>query len=1197
MRSLSFPVVGIGGSAGGLEAFEQLLNNLPAKTGLAYVFIMHLAPGHKSLLSELLSRDSKMPVIEVRNNLAVQKDHVYVIPPNTMLSLNKGKLKLTRRKPSDTYNMPIDYFFRSLAKELGSKSIGVILSGTATDGTLGAEAIKAEGGITFAQDLVTAKYPGMPQSAITGNCVDMALPPKKIAAELVRIARHPFISSAGQPVPDRPAVTTDKPMEAIFNILRTAKGTDFLNYKTTTISRRISRRMVLHKISRLKDYARYLREHKDEVNSLYEDLLINVTSFFRDPKVFNTLKKLVIPAILKNKGRNQEVRIWVPGCSSGEEAYSIAICLTEAMTGKTKDLTVRIFATDISDASIDRARQGIFSKHISRDVSPERLKRFFVQSGNSYKIAKQLREMCVFSRQNIFSDPPFSNIDLISCRNLLIYFQPILQKIALQKFHYSLRPDGFLLLGSSESSSGYTALFKTLDQKNKIFTKKHLAHLPAPGMTLDQSRPGIGKKAEKPWSKRPAKETDIENLVNSIVMNKYSPCGVLIDSNMDVVRYMGHTGRYLESASGKPSHNIFKLARGGLFLPLRAAISKAKKTGRTAKKIAQDIRLNKHKAQVSITVIPVKPPQIKEVFYLLLFEEIGRSLVPGKGAGSINSNEQVQLLQKELMENKEYLQTVIAEQENAYEEIKTANEEILSSNEELQSTNEEMETAKEELQASNEELITMNEELQNRNAEVSVLNNDLTNLLGSINMPVVMLGTDLVIRRLTAQTEKTLNLVPSDIGRPIGKIKLSVDIPDLEEHLHAVIETLRPKTLEINDRDNNWYIVYIKPYRTLDNKIDGVIMIFVNNTNRKKLENELKKINQENFKNLFENAGEGIIVADPESKKFKLVNKAICKMLDYTPEELLNKGIMDIHPKNDLPYVLDQFKRQAQGEFSLSRDMPVKKKDGSVFYADVNATTVTFDNKTYMAGFFHDTTEQKLAMQKKASAEAKAKFTLMVSHELRSPVITITQGIDRILNGKTGEITEETKNALNTAKTTAERLERLISNVLKLQQIEAKKLNFDIVENDLNATTQEVCSVMGILAREKELELVFMAGPDIPRAKFDKDKIVQVITNLLSNAIKFTQTGIITVTTSLDNGMAQVSVRDTGMGIKTEDMGRLFQAFGQLEGNIGKKMGGTGLGLAISKEIITAHHGRIWAESEPGKGSVFYFTLPLDTPA
>ena len=1088
-QGTSFPVVGIGGSAGGLEAFRALLSGLSNKPGMAFVFIMHLAPEHKSMLAELLAGSTGMPVREVRSNMPLEVNHVYVMPANNHIFITHGKLKLQDLKGTGL-RMPIDGFFRSLAEEQGNRAIGVILSGTATDGTLGAGVIKAAGGITLAQDERSAQYDGMPHSAIAAGCVDFVGSPKAIATELERIAKHPLLIHSGSAKEEK-LIIEAKGIESILGTLRAVKGLDFTHYKAATIHRRISRRMILLKQGNLKAYAKFLAGNKNEVESLYEDLLINVTSFFRDPKAFHALKTKVLPAILKNKTRNQGVRIWVPGCASGEEAYSIAMCLAEILGDRAGTVPIQIFATDISERSIQKARKGLYGSGIKADLTSGQLKRFFTKARESYQISKELREMCVFSKHNVFNDPPFSRLDLISCRNMLIYLQPVLQKKAFRNFHYALSPGGFLFLGNSESAAGYANLFKALDHKRKIFIKKYLYLMPETSVGYE-ARPYLPVESFKEKLKfTDHKGTDIAALVDKAVLAEYAPCGVLVDINMDVVQFRGHTGRYLESASGKPSLNLFKLAREGLSMPLRAAISKAKKTKRTVKSEAGKVRYNGQRIRVSITVIPVSPiadggrPKmgktgaLEEELFLVLFDEgVKGGWLPNtsksrgkktfKGRSS-ERDESLGDLQKELMETKTYLQTLMEEQESANEELKTANEEILSSNEELQSTNEELETSKEELQSANEELTTSNDELQSRNAQVSLLNNDLINLLGSINMPILMLGMDLVIRRVTPQAEKVLNVVPSDVGRSIHKIKLSVDIPDLEKILSDVMESLHPQTFEIQDKERHWFSVNVRPYRTEDHRIDGVVMIFSDITERKKADEVLAKL-----------------------------------------------------------------------------------------------------------------------------AVTKSKFVSTISHELRSPLTVIKQGLDIVLDGLAGKVNARQKDILDTAKRNADRLARLTHDILDFQKIESGKMASDLKEHDLNEVAEEVFKSMRRFSKKRGVTFRLETDRGLSKMKFDRDQIIQVLTNLMSNAVRNTASGSIILSTQKENDAVHIRVCDTGKGIPSEDLSRIFRPFERVDDLNEEQKGGTGLGLAISRELVLAHHGKIWAESELGSGTTFHFTLPFE---
>lgn len=1214
LKKTSFPIVGIGGSAGGLEAFQELLKNVSNKPGAALVFIMHLAPGHKSLLPELLARTTKMPVLEITSGMIPKINHVYVKPPNTNLVLAGGKLILSAPQGEDAGRKPIDSFFHSLAEGLGNRSVGIILSGTATDGTLGAEAIKAEGGIVFAQDQKSVKFGDMPQSAISAGCVDFVLTPKKIAVELMRIARHPFLTSVTPIRIDEPIVVEGKGFEGIFDILRRAKGLDFTYYKAATISRRISRRMVLLKQDSFKDYIKFLRGNKDEVGRLYEDLLLNVTSFFRDKKVFDALEKSVIPAILKNKTKNQGIRVWVPGCSSGEEAYSIAMIFHEALGRKAGVVPVQIFATDVSDNGIIKARRGIYGPGIKDDVTPARLKRFFTKKDNNYEISKSLREMCVFSKQNVFSDPPFSNLDLISCRNLLIYFQSVLQKKVFRNFHYGLRPGGFLVLGSSESAGGYSDIFKDMDRKRKIFVKKYVPI--GPGLELGQKHYPLKKLEvkEEPDIKT-GKEIDILGLADRIVLNELAPCGVLIDDNMKVVQFRGKTGRFLESAAGRPSHDIFKLAREGLLMPLRSAIYDARKTKHAVKRKADNVSCNGRKVSVAITVVPVKSGPLKEEFFLVLFDETFRSAGPKdlslKGM-AVKKDGYIKGLEKELAETKEYLQTVIEEQGNVNEEVKTANEEILSSNEELQSSNEELETAKEELQSSNEELTTTNEELQGRTAEISLLNNDLINLLSSVNIPIVMLDTAMVIRRITPQADKVLNITPSDVGRPIDRIKLNLDIPDLEKTLSDVMESFHPKTFEIKDKKENWFSVYIRPYRTMDNKIDGAVAIFIDITASKKSQQLIREA-RNYAENIVETVREPLIVLSADLRVIS-ANKAFYRIFKVDHKETEDRFIYDLGNRQwnipKLRQLLEDIlpKKSSFDDYEIEHNFETVGRKIML----LNARRVEAAQMILLA--IEDVTEQRAAGVKRehlleqlaTSSEVKSKFASMVSHELRSPLGAIKEGINLVLEGMEGDINDKQKHVLTIAKNNTDRLSRMINNVLDFQKMESGKMEFDVQEGDINAVALEVGKAMGKLAKEKGLDLVVELDDGLPKIRFDRDKIVQVFTNLLNNAIKFTEKGRILVCIKKEDNVVHVTVKDDGPGISSEDLKRLFQPFEQLNGVRDKKKGGTGLGLVISKEIVLAHKGKIWAESPPvglpaeggragelGKGTAFHFVLPI----
>ena len=827
-------VVGVGASAGGLEAFEQLLRSLPNDTGLAFVLVQHLAPKHESMLSELLAKATRMPVVEVTQGMRVQGNHVYVIPPNADMSISDSVLHLSPLSPDRALRMPIDSFFRSLADTHQSRSIGVILSGTASDGTLGLQAIKALGGVTFAQDEQSAKYSAMPRSAIAAGNVDFVLPPEAIARELKRIATHVKVLGPDERPEAEERITPDATLNKIFFLLRNFSRVDFSFYKPGTIKRRITRRMFLRKIDKLEAYLQYLRRHRDEVEALFNDVLINVTSFFREPDSFEALKTVAFPAIMAQKGPNLPIRIWVPGCSTGEEVYSIAIILLESLGEKAPNTQIQVFATDLSEGIISKARAGIYPESVAMDISSERLRRFFLKVENGYQINKHIRDIVVFAKQDLAKDPPFSKLDLISCRNVMIYMSQVLQKRILPLFHYALNPGGILFLGSSETVGGFGELFVPLDKRNRIYTKKTMqSPVPLDFVARFHADQEIRVNAEAP------KTLDLQKIGEQMLLYRYSPPSVIVNDRLEIVQFFGQTGPFLDPLPGDATLNLLRMVKTGLHLELRTAFQKAKRNG-AARKDGVLVQEDGGLKTVNFEISPIKNIPSGERYYLVVFEEANRSIIeePKKNktqapATKTGKREMSQLelenkrLKEELDASREYLQSIIEEQRTTNEELRSANEEIQSSNEELQSINEELETAKEELQSTNEELTTVNEELQNRNEELSKVNSDLSNLLSSVNIPIIMLGNDFRIRRFTPMAEKVMNLIPSDVGRPITDVKPNVKTPDLRKAIQRTIDSLEIQEFRVEDHEGRWYSMRIRPYRTLDNKIDGVVIVLL----------------------------------------------------------------------------------------------------------------------------------------------------------------------------------------------------------------------------------------------------------------------------------------------------------------------------------------------------------------------------------
>jgi len=833
----SFPIVGVGASAGGIEAFLELLRALPQKPGFALIYVLHHDGRTESALAQVVQHATNIPVVRLdgARDAEIERDRIYVAEGSTNVTIFNGRLRSTRVAKTDGGTSPIDTFLLSLAEEERGRAIGVILSGSASDGAMGMKMIRSEGGITFAQD-DTAQFKGMPEAAQEAGGVDYTLRPSNIAAELVRIARSDYFAKV-----TRESKLPDKDLQKIFSILDSSFDVDFTHYKPSTVERRIQRRMALQRIEALSDYVEFLKANPNEAALLYADILIRVTGFFRDPEVFTALRGIAAE-LLKKRDEDEPLRIWVPGCASGEEVYSIAMVLMEVMQESNTYCRIQIFGTDLSDAAVDRARFGLYSESAVADVSPERLQRFFTRFDGGYRIAKSVRECCIFARQNITKDPPFSRLDLISCRNVMIYLGQVLQRRVMGIFHYALRPNGYLLLGSSETIGTFGELFDTVDRKHKIYQKK--AGFSRPPMEFQPTLPH--ERAEKVIPERELSvPSNVFREADRVLLSRYTPPGVLINEDLEILQFRGRTSQFLEPAPGIATFNLLKMAREGLLAELRAAVQTAKKSERSVRR--EGVRIANHRGAITVNVevIPFVT-QTQERCYIVLFEETAaeEEQPPKKTAGKKKETKaakeeaepprQVARLKRELEATREYLQSIIEEQEAMNEELRSANEEIQSSNEELQSTNEELETAKEELQSSNEELMTLNEELENRNSELAEVNNDLVNLLASVDIPILMLDAGLRIRRFNPSAQKVLNLIPTDAGRSINDLKLTVDVDDLDQLILEVVENLETREIEVSDRKGRWYTLRVRPYKTAEKKIDGAVLVLLDITHLKK---------------------------------------------------------------------------------------------------------------------------------------------------------------------------------------------------------------------------------------------------------------------------------------------------------------------------------------------------------------------------
>jgi two-component system CheB/CheR fusion protein len=842
----SFPILGIGASAGGLEALEQFLRRVPASSGMAYVVVQHLDPTHKGMLVELLQRATPMRVLQAMDDLKVEPDHVYVIPPNKDMSLLHGTLHLLPQASPRGLNLPIDFFFRSLAEDQQERSIGVILSGMGSDGTLGLRAIKEKAGAAFVQALASAKFDGMPRSVIDAGLADVVAPVEELPARIIAYRRHtPHITRPELPLEEKAHGALSK----VFVLLRSQTGNDFSLYKKSTIYRRIERRMGLQQIDSVAHYVRYLRENPRETELLFKELLIGVTSFFRDPAAWEHLRKDVLPPLLSTRASGGVLRAWVPGCSTGEEAYSLAMIFKEAMDPfkPVKNIALHIFATDLDRDAIEKAQQGLYPDSIAADVSPERLRRFFIQDERGYRVGKDIREMVVFAPQNIIMDPPFTKLDILCCRNLLIYLSSEMQKKLIPLFHYSMNPGGVLFLGSAETIGTYSQLFAPLDGKTRLYRRltQSVMSVPVdfPAQMHMMAQPAGDEVEFDHGAESKSPPPNLQVLADRVLVQRFSPVGILCNDKGDILYISGRAGKYLEPAVGKANLNVFAMAREGLRYEMSSAFARALREQRPVTVRGVKVGTNGGTQDADLSVQKLAEPRELRGTMMIVITDVAR--VPATAQAprprGMSGGPRIGELEQELQRVREEVQTTREEMQTSQEELKSTNEELQSTNEELQSTNEELTTSKEEMQSLNEELQTVNHELQAKVDELSCSNNDMKNLLNSTDIATLFLDGELRVRRFTTPTAKIIKLIPGDAGRPITDIASDLNYSELADDARDVLRSLVFKEKQVSTRDGRWFVVRIMPYRTLENVIDGVVITFADASASRALEAALRE--------------------------------------------------------------------------------------------------------------------------------------------------------------------------------------------------------------------------------------------------------------------------------------------------------------------------------------------------------------------
>jgi two-component system CheB/CheR fusion protein len=1197
-------VVAIGASAGGLEALTAVLRALPTDIAMAFMLIQHLDPKRHSILPELLAKATKIPVLEALDSMKILSNRVYVMPSNVDISITDGHFGLRPRvMDRNQHFLPIDIFMRSLAVVRKSQAIGVILSGTASDGTAGVEAIRAAGGVTFAQDLITAKFDGMPRSAIESGSIDFIMSPEEIAAELTWMSNHPNERRTQKKKREEPK-DDEHAFDSILDLVSSAQGADFTKYKPSTIQRRTQQRMASMGIATLAAYLEYLGLHPEELARLSSHILIPVTEFFRNPEVFDDLAKTVFPSIVeKSKG---VLRLWVVACSSGEEVYSLAITLLEFLDGSADGLRVQIFGTDINEQGVGKARAGIYSEKNLKNVSEERLTKFFTKVPGGYQVNKVVRSLCVFARQDVTRDPPFSNIDLISCRNFLIYVQPDLQQKIISTFHYALNSTGFLLLGSAESAVSYPEIFTPpLNKKSKIYSKKEFTQRQQ--RTFKTSRPLTTASASPEIKVVPStalsSEAELAQAADRIVLREYAPAGVIVNDSLEILHFRGRTSLYLEPTSGRANLNLLRMVREELAIPLRTAIASARKKNAPVTRKNVVFEHNRKRCIVNLSVTPLGDfAAAADRSYLILFDEAKTLPVreksdskhaPGKAAG--DSHEKLLAQKRELRAARLLLRENVASHDALREDYQSANEELLSANEELQSTNEELETSKEELESSNEELTTVNDELNSNNATLNVLGNDLRNLLDSTIIPVVMVDSGLCIRRTTAMAETIFKVLPSDIGRPITDIRPDLDI-DLKPLLATVVRDIVIVEREVQDHEGHWYRLQIRPYKTLDNRIDGAVLVLMDIDVIKKRNQELV-LAIDFAKSIIETMPEPVLVLNGELCVL-MANRSFYEAFEVKPEATLNHLVYELGDgqwnKPDLRVLLEEILPHDQNFLNHEVIYDFPGIGWKSFMLSGRYMVQEPDTDPLILLSLSDITKRKKIEAALIQAEKLAiasRLAASIAHEINNPLEAIT---NLLYLASTGDDVLAAKEFTAQALAEVGRVSQITQQTLKFYRQATSRSAVQVSEifDSLMVLYQGK-----VLARNISIERQFKETPPLVCLGGD---LRQIFANLVTNAIDAMPSGgslTIRVGPSVDwrnheRPGVRATICDSGIGMDAATLKRIYEPFFTT-----KNETGTGLGMWVTAQLVDRLQGdlRVRSTTRRGRsGTTFSLFLPLE---
>ena len=1185
-----FPVVAMGASAGGLEAFQKFFAAMPRDGGMAFVLAQHLDPRHVTLMPELLGRTTSMPVEQVKDHTPVKPDHVYVIPPNAVLTIEGGHLRVRVPPPDKGPRMPIDSLFHSLAEDQGPNAICVLFSGSGSDGTLGLRSVKEHGGMAMAQSPESAKHDSILRSAIGTGLVDHVLPPEEMPVKLLEYAA--YLRKLGQNA--SALEETGEQLGRICDILRRRTGHDFSQYKTNTLGRRIQRRMQVLQVPSVVDYVARLRSDPKETDQLFRDLLIGVTHFFRDPAAFQALAKEVIPRVVEEAGGQGAIRVWTPGCATGEEAYSVAMLLKEELIERDSGCKVQIFAGDIDDEALEFARTGRYPEGIARYVTPERLERFFIKHKHSYQVVKDIREMCLFSTHNLIKDPPFSRLDLIVCRNVLIYLEADVQRHLASLFHYALRPEGYLFLGPAEGVSGPADLFSTLDRKNKIYQRNETVTRP-PLHFVASDRDRRSRPSARPWTARVATPGHAEMVgqLERLLLDHYAPAWVIVNGQGEAVYISPRTGKYLELAPGVPNMDVVNMARKGLRVDFRTALYQSMKEHKEIVREGVEVPTDGTVQRINLVIRPIAEA-VEPALFLVVFQEVGPPRPKEEPAAPHFAADDglVHQLESELRTTKEHLQATVEEVETSNEELKSSNEELLSTNEELQSANEELQTSKEELQSVNEELETINTELNKKVEELDLVNSDLQNLLQSTQIPTLFVDNNFRIKRFTEAASPAFNLIDTDVGRPISDIVSRFD-GDLIADLKEVLRTLVPRERQVSLADRSGsYFMRILPYRRLDNVIDGLVVTYMDMTEQRRvldIQTRLGAIVESSQDAIVGRTLEGTITS---------WNPAASRMFGYSAEEAIGQPmnlIMAPDQKDELQEVARKLHR---GEPVAPFESVRLRKDGRQVAVSVAISPVKSADGMLVgaSAIFRDITDLKRVRQAlEEEARRKDEFLALLSHELRNPLAPLRNSLD-ILRTE-GADPKRKEASIEVMNRQLVQMTSLVDQLLDASRVSSGKIVLhsqevdfvDVVRKTVEDQRPIIEGAGVILKTELASNPVLVSGDPI--------RLAQVVSNLLANAAKFTDVGgTVTLTLRGDarRGSAELTVRDTGIGMDADTLDRLFTPFTQASRSLDRSRGGLGLGLALVRSLVSSHGGTVEARSDGrGRGSELVVRLPL----